>query len=163
MLPAMAQVTITSPAASSTSISAVDIAANSSEGGSYHLEIWDNGYKLGNVFATSVNGAYVLPNGTHTLTVNAVTSSGSVIGTDSVTFNVAEDCTTSDTVQCNMDQQGIDNQQKNCAPRRRLRGSPIPAGAASRARAGANRPAPASPTSRNPEPSLRAALLPAVL
>jgi len=114
-LPAMAQVTITSPAAGSSSISAVQIAATSSEGGSYHLEVWDNGYKLGNIFASSVNGVYVLPNGGHTLTVNAVNSSGTVLGTDSVSFTVAENCTTSSTVQCNMDQQGIDNQQ-NCAP-----------------------------------------------
>ncbi|HEY3989565.1 MAG TPA: Ig-like domain-containing protein [Acidobacteriaceae bacterium] len=116
-LPALAQVTITSPAAGSTSISAVTISASASEGSSFsHMEVWDNGDKLGDVFATSVNAVYVLPNGPHTMTVFAVTSGGTVLGQTNVSFTVAENCTTSTSVQCNMDQQGIDNQQNNCAP-----------------------------------------------
>ncbi|MGA8530952.1 MAG: hypothetical protein WB622_14645 [Acidobacteriaceae bacterium] len=110
-VPAFGSVTITSPAPSSTSISAVTITASSSESGSYHLEIWDNGTKLGNVFASSVNGVYVLPNGSHSLTVNAVSSSGTVLDGATVAFNVQENCTTSGTVQCNIDQQPINNAQ----------------------------------------------------
>lgn len=110
-LPVGAQVTITSPAQGSTSISAVKIVASANESDSFHLEIWDNGYKLGNVIASSVNGVYVLPNGSHTLTINAVTSSGTVLNGASVTYNVAENCTNSSSVECDMDQQGINDAQ----------------------------------------------------
>lgn len=117
-IPAIAQVTITSPANGSTSISAVTIAATASnEGGSFgHMEVWDNGYKLGDVFNTSVNAVYVLPSGQHTITVNAVTANGTVLNGESIPFTVAENCTTSTSVQCDFDQQGIDNTQMDCNP-----------------------------------------------
>jgi hypothetical protein len=112
-VPAIAQVTITSPAATSTSISAVRIAASSTEpsGEAYHLEVWDNGDKLGNVSATSVDSVYVLPNGSHTLAVNAVTNTGTLLNGSTVRYTVGESCTTSGTTQCNIDQQGIDHTQ----------------------------------------------------
>jgi hypothetical protein len=120
-------VTITSPASNSTSLSAVQIAAYASnEPPTFdHYEIWDNnnnsgGYKLGTVPKTSTpNAVYVLPNGTHTLSVLAVTAqggSGGVLNQANVTFTVAESCTDSSTVQCNFDQQGIASPQSNCNP-----------------------------------------------
>lgn len=117
-LPAAAQsVTITSPTSSSTSISGVRITASTSGYiSSDHLEIWDNNTKLGNVFASSVNNVIVLPNGSHSTTVNLVSSSGTVLAAKSVSYTVAETCTDSSTVQCNFDQQGIDNTQNDCSP-----------------------------------------------
>jgi hypothetical protein len=120
-------VTITSPTANSTDPSAVQITANASnEPPSFdHYEIWDTsgslgGYKLGTVPKTSTpNAVYVLPNGTHTLSVLAVTAqggSGGVLNQASVTFTVAESCANSSTVQCNFDQLGIQNPQSNCNP-----------------------------------------------
>lgn len=122
-LPAAATVTITSPAGNSDSISAVRITASATnEGSSFdHLEIWDTngangGVKLGNVFATTVNAVYVLPNGVHATTVNAVTSSGVILDGSSVNYTVAENCSDSNTAQCNFDQLGIANPQWNCSP-----------------------------------------------
>lgn len=120
-------VTITSPTNNSTSPSAVQITAYASnEPPSFdHYEIWDtNGtlgaYKLGTVPKTSTpNAVYVLPNGTHALSVLAVTAaggSGGVLNKASVTFTVAESCTDSSSVQCNFDQQGIQSPQSNCNP-----------------------------------------------
>jgi hypothetical protein len=114
---ASAPVTIASPTPDSTSISAVKISASANESTPFRLEIWDNGYKLGNVAASSINDVYVLPNGSHTLTVQAInSSSGSVISSSTVNFKVAESCSNSSTMQCNLDQIGIDNTQNNCNP-----------------------------------------------
>lgn len=115
-IPALAQVRIISPAPNSTDISAVRITASARESESFHLEIWDNGFKLGNVFASNVDGVYVLPNGPHTLAVNAVSSTGTLLDGSSVRYGVAENCTTSGSVQCDLDQQGIDNTQNDCNP-----------------------------------------------
>jgi hypothetical protein len=120
-------VTITSPTANSSNPSAVQITAYASnEPPTFdHYEIWDTngsqaGYKLGTVPKTSTpNAVYVLPNGTHTLSVLAVDAaggSGGVLNQASVTFTVAESCTDSSTVQCNLDQLGIQNPQSNCNP-----------------------------------------------
>jgi hypothetical protein len=120
-------VTITSPVANSTNSSAVQITAHASnEPASFdHYEIWDAngsqaGYKLGTVPKTSTPDAvYVLPNGTHTLSVLAVDAaggSGGVLNQASVKFTVAESCTDSSTVQCNLDQLGIQSPQSNCDP-----------------------------------------------
>ncbi len=109
-------VSITSPTAGSTSISAVRIAASANESTSFQLQIWDNGYKLGNVPASSVDGVYVLPSGSHVLTVLAVNSSGSVLSQSSVSYNVAENCSNSTTAQCNLDQIAMNNVQNDCNP-----------------------------------------------
>jgi hypothetical protein len=109
-------VSITSPAAGSTSISAVTISASANASTLFHLEIWDNGYKLGNVFANNVNGVYVLPNGSHVLTVQAIDNNGSVIGNSSVNYNVAENCSNSASTQCNLDQIADNNVQNDCNP-----------------------------------------------
>jgi hypothetical protein len=110
-------VTITSPTPGSTSINAVTISASASESTPFHLEIWDNGYRLGDVSASSVDGVYVLPNGSHVLTVNAIdNSSGLVISNSTVNYNVAENCSNSSNVQCDLDQIGIDNTQNDCNP-----------------------------------------------
>ena len=93
------------------------ISASASETAPFHLEIWDNGYRLGEVSASSVNGVYVLPNGSHVLTVQTVNnSSGSVMSSSSVNYTVAENCSNSSTVQCNLDEIGVDNTQNNCNP-----------------------------------------------
>ncbi|HEY3972091.1 MAG TPA: hypothetical protein VGM18_03750 [Candidatus Sulfotelmatobacter sp.] len=129
-LPVAAQtgsVTITSPANNSTSPSAVLITAYASnEPSSFdHYEIWDtnsgeSAYKLGTVPKTSnPNAVFVLPNGAHSLTVEAVTAaggSGGILNSATVTFNVAESCSDSSTVQCDMDQLGIQNPESNCNP-----------------------------------------------
>jgi hypothetical protein len=105
-----AVVTVTSPANKSTNSSAVLIAATTTNWNtSDHLEVWDTNrgqpaIKLGNVFAGSTNTIYVLPNGRHTTTVNAVTSSGSLLSSSSVSYTVAENCTSSSTVYCDFDQ-----------------------------------------------------------
>lgn len=109
-------VSITSPTAGSTSISAVRIAASANESTSFQLQVWDNGYKLGNVFASSVDGVYVLPSGSHVLTVQAVNGSGSVLSESSVNYTVAENCSNSATAQCNLDQIAMNNVQNDCNP-----------------------------------------------
>jgi hypothetical protein len=117
-LPAAAQsVSITSPANNSSGISAVRITASTTGWiSSDHLEIWDNNTKLGNVFASSVNNVIVLPTGSHSTTVNLVSSTGTVLAGNSVNYQVAENCINSSTEQCNFDHQAIDNAQNNCAP-----------------------------------------------
>lgn len=119
-LPALAQVTITSPVAGSTNINAVPISITANEGSSFtHMEVYDNGYKLGDIFGTSTaaNTIYVLPNGSHQMTVLAVDSAGSILNQNSVTFTVAENCDSS-TTQCDMDQIPLpDNTQKDCYPK----------------------------------------------
>lgn len=117
-LPVAAQsVSITSPANNSSGISAVRITASTTGWiSSDHLEIWDNNTKLGNVFASSVNNVIVLPNGSHSTTVNLVNSSGSVVAGSSVNYQVAENCINSSTEQCNFDHQAIDNTQNDCSP-----------------------------------------------
>ena len=116
-IPAFAgTVSIASPGANSTSISAVRITASTTDSNTAHLEVWDNGYKLGQVSAKSVNGVYVLPNGPHTMTIEAVASSGDVLNKSSVNYKVAEACKNSGSAQCNIDQDGIDNIQSDCDP-----------------------------------------------
>lgn len=117
-LPAAATVTITSPAGNSDSINAVRITASATgEPGSFtHLEVWDNGTKLGNVFSTSVNAIYVLPDGAHTTTVNAVTASGQVLDGNNVSYTVSAPCSNSSTVECAFDDLGPANPQSNCSP-----------------------------------------------
>jgi hypothetical protein len=110
-------VVITKPASGSVSTNAVKIAASAKLSTAFHLEISDNGYKLGQVLAESVEAVYVLPNGGHVLTVEAVTDSGTVISRSSVTYKVAEACVNSRNVQCDLDQLPIDNAQNNCSPK----------------------------------------------
>ncbi|HXC43349.1 MAG TPA: hypothetical protein VNY51_07510 [Candidatus Dormibacteraeota bacterium] len=113
-------VTVTSPANNSTNASAVLITATTTNWNtSDHLEVWDsNGgqpaIKLGNVFAGSTNTIYVLPNGTHTTTVNAVTSFGFVLSSSSVRYKVAESCTNSSTAYCDFDRLGIADPGTSC-------------------------------------------------
>lgn len=107
---------IISPAPGSTSISAVSILARANLSTPVHLSIWDNGTKLGEVPAASVNGVYVLPNGSHVLTVQAIDNNGSIVTSSSVTYSVAEKCTTSRYAQCDMDQLAVNNVQNDCNP-----------------------------------------------
>ncbi len=107
---------ISSPAAGSTSISAVRITAAANGSGPVHLQIWDNGYKLGDVSAGSVDGVYVLPIGGHVLTVVALADNGAVLGKSSVNYTVAENCVNSGSSQCDLDQQPADNTQGDCDP-----------------------------------------------
>jgi hypothetical protein len=109
-------VQITSPTPGATSTSAVTIAATANLGSSVHLDIFDNGTKLGSVASNSVNGVYVLPNGSHVLTVQAIDPNGSVSSTSSVNYTVAESCSNSRFAQCNLDQLPVDNVQNNCNP-----------------------------------------------
>lgn len=113
-------VTITSPTPGSTSISAVTIAASANANVPFHMELWDNGYKLGNVFAGNIKGVYVLPTGSHVLTVLAIDNNGSVISDSSVSYKVAEICSTSRYAQCNLDQIGINNSQNDCNPQQQF-------------------------------------------
>ncbi len=116
--PASGGVNIASPTSGSTSINAVRIAASANINASFHLDIWDNGYKLGEVYAGSVSGVYVLPNGSHVLTVQAINNgNGSMISESTVNYNVAENCNNSSNAECNLDQIGIDNSQNDCNPR----------------------------------------------
>jgi len=95
----------------------VTISASASESKSFHLEIWDNGFRLGDVSASSVNGVYVLPNGSHVLTVQAIdTTSGAVVGSNTVNYTVAENCSNSSFQQCDLDQIGVDDTQNDCNP-----------------------------------------------
>ncbi len=110
-------VEIASPRPGSTNTSAVVISATTNETTPFHLEIWDNGYRLGEIYAGSVDGVYVLPNGSHVLTVRAVANNnGSVISDSTVNYNVAESCSNSRYMECNLDQIGIDNTQNDCHP-----------------------------------------------
>ncbi len=113
-----ATVTITSPAGNSTSINAVRITATATnEGSSFtHLEVWDNGTKLGDVFSTSVNAIYALPDGAHTTTVNAVTGAGVVLDGNNISYTVSAPCSNSSTVQCGFDELGSTNPQISCSP-----------------------------------------------
>jgi hypothetical protein len=113
-------VTVTSPVENSINSSAVHITATTTNWNtSGHLEVWDTnngqpGIKLGNVFAGSTNTVYVLPSGTHTTTVNAVTSSGLVLSSRSVRYTVAESCTNSSTMACDFDRLGIADPVTSC-------------------------------------------------
>lgn len=112
---AQVTVTISSPANGSTSISAVAFNITASSYPTFsHMEIYDNGVKLGDVFSNTVappNNVYVLPKGSHTLTIYAVTSGGAILGSATSDYTVGEQCQTSSTVQCDMDQQAIDPSQ----------------------------------------------------
>jgi hypothetical protein len=117
---ANAVVTVSSPVENSTNSSAVLITATTTNWNtSDHLEVWDSNegqsaIKLGNVFARSTNTIYVLPIGTHTTTVNAVTSSGFVLSSRSVSYKVAESCTNSSTMACDFDRFGIAEPVTSC-------------------------------------------------
>ena len=118
--PGSGVLSIISPAPNSTSISAVKISASVSSGTPVHLEIWDNGTKLGDVPAATVDGVYVLPNGSHVLTVQAVDNNGSVVNSSSVNYTVSEKCTNSRYAQCDLDQAPINNAQNDCNPMQQL-------------------------------------------
>jgi hypothetical protein len=113
-------VTVTSPAENTTSSSAVRVTAVTNDWDtSNHLEVWDtNGgqsaIKLGNVFEGSANAIYVLPIGSHTTTVNAVTSTGFLLSSSSVHYTVAESCTDSATVNCDFDRLGVADPETSC-------------------------------------------------
>jgi len=109
-------ISIGSPAGASTSINAVRITASADENVPFHLEVWDNGFKLGNILSNSVDGVYVLPNGPHTTTIVAVGNDGSFLGQNSVNYTVAQNCANSPSVVCNLDQQEVDNTQGYCDP-----------------------------------------------
>lgn len=111
-------VNIANPTPGSNSINAVRITA--SAGNAAQLAIWDNGYKLGNVPGGNVDDVYVLPNGSHVLTVQAIDLQGFVISTGNVNYNVAEKCANSRNAQCDLDQLPIDNSQNNCNPQPEL-------------------------------------------
>lgn len=113
-------VSITSPTPGSTSISAVTIAASANINVPFHMEVWDNGYKLGNVFANQVDAVYVLPNGSHVVTVEAIDTNGSVISNSSVNYKVAETCSNSRYAQCDLDQIGVNNAQNDCNPQQQI-------------------------------------------
>ncbi len=113
-------VSISSPTPGSTSISAVAIAASANINVPFHIEVWDNGYKLGNVFSSTVDAVYVLPRGPHVLTVEAIDTGGSVLSNSSVNYTVAETCSNSPNAQCNLDQIGANNVQNNCNPQQQL-------------------------------------------
>jgi hypothetical protein len=109
-------VNIISPAPGATSISAVQIAASDNDGSVAALQIWDNGYKLGQVSSQNVSGVYVLPSGSHVLTVLAVDNNGSTLSSNSVNYTVAEDCSQAGNAPCDLDQIGINNAQNQCNP-----------------------------------------------
>ena len=119
--PSSSYVTITSPTSGSTSINAVNIAASANIAATAHLLIWDNGLKLGQVDATSVSGVYVLPSGTHVLTVQAIDKTGALVNSSSVNYTVAENCTTGRYSQCDLDQVPADNTQNDCNPAQELK------------------------------------------
>jgi hypothetical protein len=113
-------VTVTSPAENASTPSAVLItAAATNWNASNHLEVWDSNdggsaIKLGNVFAGSTSAIYVLPNGAHTTTVNAVTSKGFLLNSSSVRYTVAESCNSSSTVYCDFDRLGAADPDTSC-------------------------------------------------
>lgn len=112
-------VTITKPSNGAVSSSAVTLAASTTNwNAGDHLEVWDangnlGGIKLGNVFASSFNTFYGLPNGVHTTTVNVISSTNQILSTSRVTYTVSETCNPA-TSQCNFDQQGIANPDTSC-------------------------------------------------
>ena len=64
-----------------------------------------------------MNLVYVLPNGPHVLTVQAIDNATNAVVDSSVhDYKVASTCVTSSTVQCDMDQLPVDNQQQDCHP-----------------------------------------------
>ncbi len=113
-------VTITNPVNGSVSAPSVTIAANTTNwNGADHLELWDTltgqkAVKLGDVFAGSVDAVYTLVVGTHSTTVNAVTSSGQVVGSSVASYSVSAGCVNSSAVQCDFDQLGIANPDTSC-------------------------------------------------
>ncbi len=69
------------------------------------------------MYAGNVNGVYVLPNGSHVLTVQAIDNNdGSVLSDSTVNYNVAENCANSRYAQCDLDQIGVDDTQNDCNP-----------------------------------------------
>jgi hypothetical protein len=114
--PGHGRVNIMSPMAGSTSISAVQIAAADNDSSVAGLEVWDNGYKLGQVSSRSVNGVYVLPSGSHVLTVLAIDNHGSTLSSDSVNYNVEENCSRAEGAPCDLNKIGINNAQHQCNP-----------------------------------------------
>lgn len=108
--------TVASPTNGSTSISAVRIAASASISNLHLLRISDNGFRLGDVYSDDVNGVYVLPNGSHVLTIQAIDNTGSVITSRSVNYQIAENCANSRYAQCDLEQMPADNSQNNCNP-----------------------------------------------
>ena len=81
---------ITSPVESSSSSGPVAIAATAQESQPFHLEIWDNGNKLGNIHAGFVNTTANLSSGSHTTTVLAVSNRGVVLDKSNVSYTVAK-------------------------------------------------------------------------
>lgn len=67
-------VAVNSPANQSTQGTSVLVNAQASEDNTTidHMEVWDNGNKLGNVFSTSINQRFTLPTGTHQMTVQDI-------------------------------------------------------------------------------------------
>ena len=118
--PASGAVNIMSPAPGSVTISAVRISAAANPGTPVHLAIWDNGTKLGDVPAATVDSVYVLPNGSHVLTVQAIDRNGSLVNSSNVNYTVAEKCINSRYAQCDLDQLAINNVQNDCNPMQQL-------------------------------------------
>ena len=87
-------VTITSPQPSSIVSGAVAISASANEGGSFHLEVWDNGNKLGDFFSSSMTTTASLNPGIHVTTVLAVTNLGLVLDADVVVYHVTDGSST---------------------------------------------------------------------
>jgi hypothetical protein len=114
--PTPGNVSIVSPTAGSTSTNAVRITAAVNGSTSSQLEVWDNGYRLGALSSKTVDGVYVLPNGSHVLTVKALDGSGSVLSENSVNYNVAENCSNSTYAQCDLDKIPMNNVQNDCNP-----------------------------------------------
>ena len=131
-------VTITSPTPNSTSINAVRITAAANQPAASMLQIWDNGTKLGNVFAPTVNNVIVLPSGSHVLTVESVAASGALLSKASVNYTVASPCTTSANVQCNLDQIPVDTAQNQCNPAEEVRWVGNPCGGGVQGTGGSN-------------------------
>jgi hypothetical protein len=112
--PDSGSVSISSPVATIPSSNAVRITASAKLVGNSHLEIWDNGYKLGNVSSGTVDNVYVMPSGPHTLTVQSIAASGALLSKQSVTYQVVEQCTL--VGQCDFDRLPADNIQGDCDP-----------------------------------------------
>jgi hypothetical protein len=103
-------VTITNPVSGSVSAISVTIAAKTTNWNTAdHLELWDTlgtqkAVKLGNVYVGNVDAVYTLALGTHITAVNAVTSSGHIVGSSEVSYSVSLGCQNSSTEQCDFDQ-----------------------------------------------------------
>jgi acid phosphatase len=86
-------VVINSPANQSIQGTTVTVNAAASQLGSSidHLEVWDNGSKLGNVFSTTVNQAFNLGAGSHTMTVQSIgpAPNYAVLHTQTTAFTVS--------------------------------------------------------------------------